>query len=130
MPFFAELKRRNVVRVGIGYMVAGWLLAQVGEFAAGHFGAPGWVLKIFVLFLVLGLPLVLVFAWAFELTPEGLKLEKHVDREKSITMQTGRKLDFIIIVVMGIALMYMVADKFVGEPAAPTAAEPTIVPPP
>ena len=130
MPFFAELKRRNVVRVGIAYMVAGWLLAQVGEFAAGHFGAPGWVLKIFVLFLVLGLPLVLVFAWAFELTPEGLKLEKHVDREKSITMQTGRKLDFIIIVVMGIALMYMVADKFVGEPAAPTAAEPIIVPPP
>ena len=129
MPFFAELKRRNVVRVGIAYVVAGWLLAQVGEFAVGHFGAPDWALKIFVSFLILGLPLVLVFAWAFELTPEGLKLEKHVDREKSITMQTGRKLDFIIIVVMAIALMYMVADKFVGKPAAPTAAEPTITRP-
>ncbi len=129
MPFFAELKRRNVVRVGIAYVVAGWLLAQVGEFAAGYLGAPAWALKIFVLFLILGLPMVLVFAWAFELTPEGLKLEKHVDREKSITMQTGRKLDFIIIVVMAIALMYMVADKFVGKPAAPTAAEPTITRP-
>ncbi len=129
MPFFAELKRRNVVRVGIAYVVVGWLLAQVGEFAAEHFGAPDWVLKIFVLFLILGLPLVLVFAWAFEVTPEGLKLEKHVDREKSITMQTGRKLDFIIIVVMAIALMYMVADKFVGKPAAPTEATPTITPP-
>ncbi len=129
MPFFAELKRRNVVRVGIAYVVAGWLLAQVGEFATGYLGAPDWALKIFVLFLILGLPLVLVFAWAFELTPEGLKLEKHVDREKSITMQTGRKLDFIIIVVMAIALMYMVADKFVGKPAAPTAAEPTITRP-
>ncbi len=129
MPFFAELKRRNVVRVGIAYVVAGWLLAQVGEFAAGHLGAPDWALKIFVLFLILGLPLVLVFAWAFELTPEGLKLEKHVDREKSITMQTGRKLDFVIIVIMAIALMYMVADKFVGKPAAPTAAEPTITRP-
>ena len=129
MPFFAELKRRNVVRVGIAYVVVGWLLAQVGEFAAEHFGAPDWVLKIFVLFLILGLPLVLVFAWAFEVTPEGLKLERHVDREKSITMQTGRKLDFIIIVVMAIALMYMVADKFVGKPAAPTEATPTITPP-
>ncbi len=129
MPFFAELKRRNVVRVGIAYVVVGWLLAQVGEFAAEHFGAPDWVLKIFVLFLILGLPLVLVFAWAFEVTPEGLKLERHVDREKSITMQTGRKLEFIVIVVMAIALMYMVADKFVGKPAAPTEATPTITPP-
>ena len=129
MPFFAELKRRNVVRVGIAYMVAGWLLAQVGEFAAGYLGAPDWALKIFVLFLILGLPMVLVFAWAFELTPEGLKLEKHVDREKSITMQTGRKLDFVIIVVMAIALMYMVADKFVGKPAVPAIAEPTITRP-
>ncbi len=129
MPFFAELKRRNVVRVGIAYVVAGWLLAQVGEFAAGYLGAPDWALKIFVLFLILGLPMVLVFAWAFELTPEGLKLEKHVDREKSITMQTGRKLDFIIIVVMAIALMYMVADKFVGKPAVPAVAEPTITRP-
>ena len=129
MPFFAELKRRNVVRVGIAYVVAGWLLAQVGEFATGHLCAPDWALKIFVLFLILGLPLVLVFAWAFELTPEGLKLEKHVDREKSITTQTGRKLDFIIIVVMAIALMYMVADKCVGNPAAPTAAEPAITRP-
>ncbi len=129
MPFFAELKRRNVVRVGIAYVVVGWLLAQVGEFAVENFGAPDWVLKIFVLFLILGLPLVLVFAWAFEVTPEGLKLERHVDREKSITMQTGRKLDFIIIVVMAIALMYMVADKFVGKPTAPTEATPTITPP-
>lgn len=129
MPFFAELKRRNVVRVGIAYVVAGWLLAQVGEFAAGYLGAPDWALKIFVLFLILGLPMVLVFAWAFELTPEGLKLEKHVDREKSITMQTGRKLDFVIIVVMAVALMYMVADKFVGKPAVPAVAEPTITRP-
>jgi TolB-like protein len=116
MSFFAELKRRNVVRVGIAYVIVGWLLAQVAEFAVEAFGAPDWVLKIFVVFLVLGLPLALFFAWAFELTPEGLKLEKHVDRDESITPQTGRKLDFIIIAVMAIALIYMVADKFIGEP--------------
>ena len=111
------------MRVGIAYVIVGWLLAQVAEFAAESFGAPDWALKIFVVFLILGLPLALVFAWAFELTPEGMKLEKHVDREDSITPQTGRKLDFIIIAVMAIALIYMVADKFIGKPAAPTEAE-------
>jgi len=116
MSFFAELKRRNVVRVGIAYVIVGWLLAQIAEFAAENFGAPDWVLKIFVVFLVLGLPLALLFAWAFELTPEGIKLEKNVDRDESITPQTGRKLDFIIIAVMAMALIYMVADKFIGKP--------------
>jgi hypothetical protein len=129
MSFFAELKRRNVVRVGIAYVIVGWLLAQIAEFAAENIGAPGWVLKIFVLFLVLGLPLALVFAWAFELTPEGIVLEKHVDREQSITHRTGRKLDFIIIAVMAVALIYMVADKFIAESDAPTGPTPTVTPP-
>ncbi len=116
VSFFAELKRRNVVRVGLAYVIVGWLLAQVAEFAAENFGAPDWVLKMFVIFVVLGLPMALFFAWAFELTPEGIMLEKHVEREESITHQTGRKLDFVIIAVMAIALIYMVADKFIGEP--------------
>jgi TolB-like protein len=116
VSFFAELKRRNVVRVGLAYVIVGWLLAQVAEFAAENFGAPDWVLKMFVIFLVLGLPMALFFAWAFELTPEGIMLEKHVEREESITHRTGRKLDFIIIGVMAVALIYMVADKFIGEP--------------
>jgi len=115
VSFFAELKRRNVVRVGIAYVIVGWLLAQVAEFAAENFGAPDWALKIFVVFVILGLPLALFFAWAFELTPEGIVLEKNVVRDESITPQTGRKLDFIIIAVMAVALIYMVADKFIGE---------------
>jgi TolB-like protein/tetratricopeptide (TPR) repeat protein len=126
MSFFAELKRRNVVRVGIAYVIVGWLLAQVAEFAVENFGAPDWVLKIFVVFLILGLPLALFFAWAFELTPEGLVLEKHVDREESITHQTGRKLDFIIIAVMAVALIYMVADKFIGDPEKEEVTETTV----
>ncbi len=124
MSFFGELKRRNVVRVGIAYVIVGWLLAQVAEFAVENFGAPDWVLKIFVVFVILGLPLALFFAWAFELTPEGIVLEKNVVRDESITPQTGRKLDFIIIAVMAVALIYMVADKFIGEPEIP--AEPEI----
>ncbi|MDJ0813359.1 MAG: hypothetical protein QNJ23_06505 [Woeseiaceae bacterium] len=117
MSFFAELKRRNVIRVGIAYIVVAWVVAQVAEFAFENFGAPDWVLKSVVVMLILGLPIVLIFAWAFELTPEGIKLEKEVDREQSITTQTGRKLDRTIIVVLLIALGWFAWDKFASEPA-------------
>ena len=112
MSFFAELQRRNVVRVGIAYVVIGWVLAQVAEFVVENFGAPDWVLKTFVVFLILGLPLALFFAWAFEITPEGVKREKDVDRSQSITTQTGRKLDFIIIGVLVVAVGFLLVDKF------------------
>ena len=113
MSFFAELKRRNVVRVGLAYIVISWLLAQVAEFAFENFGAPEWVLKTFVVLLLLGLPLVLFFAWAFELTPEGVKREKDVDRSQSITPQTGQKLNRLTFVVMALAIAYFAVDKFV-----------------
>ena len=113
MSFFAELKRRNVVRVGLAYIVIGWLLAQVAEFAFENFGAPEWVLKTFVVLLLLGLPLVLFFAWAFELTPEGVKREKDVDRSQSITPQTGQKLNRLTFTVMALAIAYFALDKFV-----------------
>ena len=115
MSFLAELKRRNVVRVGIAYVVIGWLLAQVGEFAFENFGAPEWVLKSFVALLLLGLPIALIFAWAFEMTPEGIKREKDVVREESITSQTGRKLDRLIIAVLVIAVALLTWDKISGD---------------
>ena len=90
MSFIGELKRRNVVRVGFAYAVIGWVLAQIAEFAFDNFGAPDWVLKSFVVLLLLGLPLALFFAWAFEITPEGIKREKDVDRSESITSHTGQ----------------------------------------
>jgi adenylate cyclase len=111
MSFFAELKRRNVVRVGIAYAVIGWFLAQVAEFAFENFAAPPWVLKSFVVVLVLGLPIALFFAWAFELTPEGVKREKDVDRSQSITHSTGRKLNYIIIGTLAMALAYFVWER-------------------
>ena len=97
MSLFGELHRRNVVRVGAAYVVIGWILAQVAEFAFENFGAPEWALKSFVALLLLGLPLALFFAWAFELTPDGIKREQDVDRSRSITPVTGRKLDRAII---------------------------------
>jgi len=117
MSFVGELKRRNVVRVGIAYAVIGWVLAQIAEFSFENFGAPDWVLKSFVVLLLLGLPIVLVFAWAFEVTPEGIKREKDVGRSESVTSQTGRKIDFLIIGVLVVAVAVLVFDKLAGDSA-------------
>jgi len=99
------------MRVGIAYVVIGWLLVQVAEFAFENFGAPEWVLKTFTVVVLLGLPLALFFAWAFELTPEGVKREKDIDRSRSITPLTGRRLDFVIIGALVVALGYFVWER-------------------
>ncbi len=116
MSFFKELKRRNVFRVAIAYVILAWLMAQVAEMLLETFGAPDWALKTLLAAFLVGFPFALFFAWAFELTPDGLKKEKDVDRSQSVTPQTGRKLDFSIIAVLVLALGYFVWDKFVGEP--------------
>jgi len=115
MSFFEELKRRNVVRVGAAYVVIGWLIAQVAEFAFESFDAPGWVLKVLIVVLLLGLPMVLVFAWAFELTPEGVKREKDVDRSQSIVGQTGKKLEYVTMFGV-LAIVVLLATERMGEP--------------
>jgi hypothetical protein len=96
MSFFAELKRRNVIRVGIAYAVAAWFLLQISDLVLGNIAAPGWVIQAIMLLLAIGFPMVVIFAWAFEMTPEGIKKEKDVDRSQSITSMTGRKLDRVI----------------------------------
>jgi TolB-like protein len=126
MNLFQELKRRNVFKVGVAYVVLSWLLAQVAEMAAETFTAPEWVMKMLVTLLALGLPLALFFAWAFELTPEGIKKEKNVDRSQSITHQTGRKLDFTIIAVLVLALGYFAFDKFIQGTGQVTTAPATV----
>jgi TolB-like protein/Tfp pilus assembly protein PilF len=108
MPLFAELKRRNVFRVGIAYIVLAWLLLQVGDTLAPALHLPEWINSALAFFLILGFPLAIFFAWAFEMTPEGLKLEKDVDREASITPITGRKLDRTIIAMLVVALGYFI----------------------
>ncbi|MGA9573646.1 MAG: hypothetical protein WBS20_06855, partial [Lysobacterales bacterium] len=114
MSFFNELKRRNVFRVGIAYLVVAWLVMQVADVVINNVGAPDWVFRIIMLVLGIGFPLALLFAWAFEMTPEGLKKEKDVVRDESITSTTGRKLDRTIIVVMALALGYFAWDKFIA----------------
>ena len=113
MTLFNELKRRNVFRVGIAYVIAAWLIAQVLQLVFESFGTPDWVMKTVLVLLATGLPLVLFLAWAFEMTPEGIKRESEVDRSQSITSQTGRKLNSAITGVLVVALAYFIFDKFV-----------------
>src|SRR5437762_5253444 len=90
--FFAELKRRNVYKVAVAYAVVAWLLIQAASILFPTFEAPPWVMKVFVSLLVLGFPVALVFSWAFEITPEGIKRESEVEPNKSISRHTGRKI--------------------------------------
>jgi TolB-like protein len=141
MSFFQELKRRNVFRVGFAYVVLAWLVLQVADVILNNITAPDWVFRVLLLFVAVGFPFVLFFAWAFELTPEGIKREHEVDRSQSITPVTGKKMDRMIIVVLLLALGYFAYDKFVlsggrdaalveatiaenGAPAAPAIAIP------
>ena len=112
---FAELKRRNVVRVGIAYLVVGWIILQILDVIVEPLRLPDWTATLVLVLLAIGLPLALLFSWAFELTPEGVKKTAEVDRDASITPSTGRKLDFIIIAALVLALGYFVWDKFGAE---------------
>src|SRR5215472_13881860 len=97
--FFAELKRRNVYKVAVAYVVVSWLIIQAASILLPTFEAPAWVMKVVVAFLILGFPVALVFSWAFEITPEGIKRESEVATDESITHHTGRKIVGITVVL-------------------------------
>ena len=100
MSLLSELKRRNVIRVGVFYVVAAWLILQVAELLFDVLGVPDWSLKFVLAMLLLGFPVVLIFSWVYELTPEGIRREKDVDRSTSITSATGHKLNIATVVVV------------------------------
>ncbi|MEO6065855.1 MAG: hypothetical protein ABIP49_08780, partial [Lysobacterales bacterium] len=111
--FFAELKRRNVIRMAGLYLVGAWLIVQVAETLLPIFGTPGWVLKTLVVLLALGFVPALIFSWVFELTRGGLRRDDEVPPEQSIAPQTAQRMDRMIIAVLALALVYFAADKFV-----------------
>jgi len=123
MSFFEELKRRNVIRVGVAYAVAAWFLLQISDLVLENIGAPAWVIQAIMLLLGIGFPLVIIFAWAFEMTPEGIKKEKDVDRSQSIAAMTGRKLDRMIIGILTVVIAYLLIDKLVLQDPAPAPVE-------
>src|SRR6195256_1399990 len=119
--FFAELKRRNVVRMAGLYLVGAWLLTQVASTVLPTFDVPSWALRGLIITLALGFVPALIFSWVFELTPQGLKRDEDVPPEQSIAPQTARRMNHMIIAVLVLALGYFAFDKFVLVPRRETA---------
>jgi len=111
LSFFAELGRRNVFRVAFAYVVASWVLLQFVDVISPILDLPLWAPKLIFVLIAIGLVPALIFAWAFELTPEGIKKESEVDRSGSITPQTGRKLNKVIIGSLVIAVVLLLVDR-------------------
>lgn len=112
MSLFEELKRRNVIRVGIAYIVGSWLLVQAADLVLALVGADEWVLRAVAGLLALGFIPAVIFAWAFELTPEGIRKESQVDRTQSITPHTAKKLDIATMVFVVLAVALLAFDRF------------------
>ena len=125
MSLFAELRRRNVFRVAAAYVVASWLLIQGATVLLEGFGAPDWVPKTVGALLALGFPIALIFAWAYEVTPEGIKRESEVDRSDSITHHTGRRLDLLTLGFFVLAIGLFLTEDF-WRPAVRGSAGPTM----
>ncbi len=113
MSLFNELKRRNVIRVGTAYIVLAWLVIQVVETIFPAFGFGDAPVRIVAILGLIGFFPTLVFAWVFEITPDGVRKESEIDRSKSITQQTGKLLDRVILVILSVALLYFLVDKFI-----------------
>src|SRR2546423_13273676 len=113
MKLLSELRRRNVIRMAGLYLVGAWLITQVSSTVLPTFDVPSWVLRALVILLAVGFVPALIFAWVFELTPQGIKRDAEVSPAESIAPQTARRMDRMIIAGLLCALVYFGFDKFV-----------------
>ena len=121
MSLFEELKRRNVIRVAVLYLVSSWVLLQLTDVLSSLLNVPEYAGSIVVLLLILGFIPVVLFAWVYEMTPEGVKRQKDIDRDHSITAHTGKRINSLIIGLLVVAIAVVVLDRMLPE-AAPVAA--------
>ncbi len=128
MSIFSELKRRNVIRVALLYGVASWLILQVADVGISLLGLPVSSGRLIFLLLAVGFPLVVLFSWAYEITPEGLKRESEVERDESITAHTAKKLNTAVIVLLVLSLAALVADRLLPKDATPVEQSAAAVP--
>jgi hypothetical protein len=129
LSLFSELKRRNVFRVSAAYIALGWIVTDVTSTVAPILHLPDWVDPLVLWLGIIGFPFVVMFSWIYELTPEGLKRESEVDRTQSITHVTGRRLDWVVIALLVVAIGLAAYQQFrpsppqkvtvVARPAAP-----------
>jgi adenylate cyclase len=115
MSFYSELKRRNVVKTAVFYGIASWLILQIADLLFEALDLPSSWVRLVLALLILGLPVALVFSWVYEMTPEGIKKEKDLDRSQSITPETGRKINVLIIALLVLAIGGQVVDQLMGQ---------------
>jgi TolB-like protein/Flp pilus assembly protein TadD len=120
LTLFSELKRRKVFRVGAAYVVVAWLVLQVADVFLNNIEAPGWVFQVILLVLGIGFPLSLVFAWAFEMTPDGIRKDSEVEGVQTISHPSGRKLTFLILSVLaaGVIFFFLARDQVIDDSQA------------
>ena len=109
--FFDELKRRNIFRVATAYAIAGWLIIQICTATFPYLNLPDWLITAVIIFVAIGFPIAIIFAWAFEITPEGIKKSREVQKDESITSQTGKKINRVIITVLSVAVFFLIIER-------------------
>jgi TolB-like protein len=120
MALLGEMRRRNIFKVSLAYAIVSWLIVQVADVLLPTFNAPQWIMQALVLILILLFPIAALLSWAYELTPQGFKATADVDRTQSITFQTGKRLNYIVIFLLSISVVFLVLDNYVfREQVAP-----------
>jgi TolB-like protein/Tfp pilus assembly protein PilF len=122
LSLIAELKRRNVFKVGAAYLALAWVMVQATGAVVPALNLPATLVPTVVWIAIIGFPCVLIFSWVYELTPEGLKRESEVDRSQSITNVTSKRLDYIIIAMLAVAMLMFAADRFLPHGSDPVTA--------
>ena len=112
MSFWGELKRRNVFKVGVAYAIVAWLIIQAVATIFPLLHLPEWTMTFVTVLVIIGFPLALLLAWAYEVTPEGIKRTKEVPLAKSITHLTGQKLNYIVTALLVVAVAFIIFDNY------------------
>jgi TolB-like protein/Tfp pilus assembly protein PilF len=124
--FFSELRRRNIYRVAAAYAVVSWLIVQIAASTFPVLEIPSWCVRLVIVLLVLGFPIALVLAWAYELTPEGIKRTEEIAPAKSIRRTTGQKLNALIIAVLVCTVAFLIYQRYYSNPSASGISEKSI----
>ena len=122
MKLLGEMKRRNVFRMGMTYVVAAWVLIQIGYIIASNYGAPPWVMGVVITFVISGLPLVLFLTWTFAWTKDGLRKESDVLKYPNLVRSSGDRLDYITMALLAVVVGMVALDRYMPVPEGPETA--------
>jgi len=125
MKILGEMKRRNVFRIGMAYIVASWVVIQIGDIIASNYGAPAWVMGVVITFVIAGLPIMLFFTWTFAITTDGLRKESDLLKVDSLTRTSGHRLDYITMALLAVVVGMVALDRYMPVPEGPQTAKAT-----